>query len=455
MQEIKKTDVSVNAHEVLSNPSNPYYRGLVQPTVTKLLSERKANVRELSDRGESQGNLGSLGPCKFEDVRTFLSRAISDAKAKIIENKTKEVKREYGMIKRKNDLYEGGSFSSVISIGDIHGDLIALLAILLFMKVIDAHGNFTAPPGTCVVLLGDVIDKSGRMDALGESISLDSSHNPREEIDIFQYLYALGNIAKQNGDGDVIILLGNHEIARMLPDLPGYDKYSSYHSKLQELPYDGMFKQTWAVGGLFAQFAAYYWPLILQIDNCVFVHGGVNSKILEQINLPDVASMNQVMSEILLGERKITESASTEALLDVLFDRSLSEVEVNETESNRCVTEVKKTFEFLGINYDLGAIFLSHTVQINGIPYFCAGKVWRQDLRLSEGFGLHTTTPIGAIKITQNAQNTLVAIEQVWSNVLENGSQMKIKKSSKIFKNGHMQCKSMNRLIFRHDVYKK
>jgi len=87
----------------------------------------------------------------------------------------------------------------IVGVGDIHGDFDALVAILQQAKLIDARHRWTGRKAT-LVQTGDFLDRGPKS---------------REVMDL---LMALEKQARKKG-GQVIVLLGNHEMMNMTGDL--------------------------------------------------------------------------------------------------------------------------------------------------------------------------------------------------------------------------------------------
>ena len=97
-------------------------------------------------------------------------------------------------------------YKKIFPIGDVHGDLLAFLNMLYSSNIINKNGDWSydGVGPLLVVQLGDALDRK-RIAAVE-----DSSDNPREEINIIEYMYMLSQQAKDNGH-TFISLSGNHE----------------------------------------------------------------------------------------------------------------------------------------------------------------------------------------------------------------------------------------------------
>ena len=125
-----------------------------------------------------------LGPARLnEDIAGFLSEKQHSAPAVALETFNVE---------------------KVLAIGDVHGDMLALLSALRSEGVVDLDAEWTGG-STFVVQTGDIFDRGGR-----EGKSVNTLLNEYEEIYILQYLYYLDESARKKG-GRVIGLTGNHE----------------------------------------------------------------------------------------------------------------------------------------------------------------------------------------------------------------------------------------------------
>lgn len=92
----------------------------------------------------------------------------------------------------------------VIAIGDVHGDLVALLTTLHSANVINEKGEWTCDD-KIVVLCGDVVDRGGR-------------GKKEQDEDVFEerkLLCYICNMNKNRRGNWMIYLIGNHELMRV------------------------------------------------------------------------------------------------------------------------------------------------------------------------------------------------------------------------------------------------
>ena len=194
------------------------------------------------------GRLGQLGPCVFEPIESFLTR-------ETLQTGQKHTPTTAGI---------------VVGVGDVHGDFLALLSVLYLMELIDSMGTWVGGD-THLVLTGDWVDRTGRG-------SKDTSVNPREEVDIIQYLWAL------KADANVTVCIGNHELATVWLQNHRYRHYREYSNSLQVHGWGGVEnKQSlWSPGGKMALFLAQHCPLIKQVNSFLFMHGGIPQKAVDK-----------------------------------------------------------------------------------------------------------------------------------------------------------------------------
>ena len=209
------------------------------------------------------GRLGTLGPCKFVPIDKFLSKNFARAE-------TARRPRE-----------------RIVSLGDVHGDLAAFLAMLFKGECIDSNG-FWIGKNTHVVQVGDFLDSGGRHDDDGKLISVCGS-NEREELDIMQYAFALDKSARRKR-GSVTLLAGNHELANFKGDF-------QCTTIVSDQGWGGRRKRArWFSRGPESALAQYFirrHPVIITIGSIVFVHGGLGEPCRELAGLRRVRGARQ------------------------------------------------------------------------------------------------------------------------------------------------------------------
>jgi hypothetical protein len=126
-------------------------------------------------------------------------------------------------------------FDTLWAIGDLHGDLTTAIVCLrdlarVARRVVDKRRErvddtvvvpgkweWCAPPRTCVIVLGDVLDRRRAgtklvLDATGRQVGV--GEQPDEEVHLLDLLADLQRQAPAC-DGALIFLLGNHELANL------------------------------------------------------------------------------------------------------------------------------------------------------------------------------------------------------------------------------------------------
>ena len=163
-------------------------------------------------------------------------------------------------------------FERVVAIGDIHGDLDALLRILIGMALINPEGDWIAPQ-TCLVLLGDLNDRGP------------------DSIPVLDAAMQLERLARAN-DAVVYALLGNHE---MLVAEGNFSFFSPVEARAAEsFRYQGRtgLSAIYQGDSLYARWLRQR-PALLKIGRTVFAHGGLGDGCLHYT--PDV--INQTLQD--------------------------------------------------------------------------------------------------------------------------------------------------------------
>ena len=178
----------------------------------------------------------------------------------------------------------------VVAIGDVHGAFDRLTAILTTAGLMDSKGSWSGGK-THLVQLGDIVDRGP---------------DSRKALDLLHHLEGEASRA----GGAVHMLLGNHEVARILGDLrfatPGeYAAFTSSDSEELRERYlkttkvtdrDEFLKKTplglLEMRAAFGRRGNYEWVrrlnTVVRINDVVFVHGGISPTVAtlscEQVN---------------------------------------------------------------------------------------------------------------------------------------------------------------------------
>jgi Calcineurin-like phosphoesterase len=259
------------------------------------------------------------------------------------------------------------TFHRVVVVGDHHGDYKQALKSLMIGGVIDEQGRWIGGD-TYLVQLGDILDRGD------------------EEREIIDYYEEIKPQAKAAG-GLVVNLNGNHEIMTayadyryMTPgsceafaDLEGLD---TTRPEFAELLADCKIRAgAFWPGGPYARIIA-EWPMILQLQGSLFVHGGI---------LPDnlaygVDEINEMARAWLLGKGPRNSSMVGGGDGAVDWDRTFSSTSEPPTQEDCLVLDNMLT--------QLGAtrLIVGHSVQ-STINSGCNGAVWRVDVGMAAHYG--------------------------------------------------------------------
>ncbi|MFT5233753.1 MAG: hypothetical protein ACI9UQ_001794 [Candidatus Krumholzibacteriia bacterium] len=254
----------------------------------------------------------------------------------------------------------------IVAIGDVHGDIAATRRALILGGAIDKDDRWIGGD-LIVVQTGDQLDR-------GE--------DEQEILDLFETL----RTASQDSGGAFYALLGNHEIMNAKADLRyvtegGFADFENAtvfdpaDTTLARFPENQRARMAALLPGRpYALMLAERF-LILQIDDNVFVHGGV---------LPHHVAhgIDNINAETQAWLRGLTERPTIIKDGEVpQWTRLYSE----EPDADACeiLSEVLAT---------LGAkrMIMGHTVQENGITSYCDDQAWCIDVGLAARYGGET-----------------------------------------------------------------
>ena len=356
-------------------------------------------------------SLGRLGNCVFKPVEKFLNMVLENDVA--------------GTRHIRTPIILDDPDQQIVAIGDIHGDMLALLGALYLLGVIDENANWNGG-NTVVVQCGDLLDRSGRSSSI-------ATNNVREEVDIVQYLYWLNKAAQENG-GKYIWCLGNHDIARVLwkefegkeiwvedPDqqgsrkkrTPDYRKYIG--NQVEGWGGEKKMKKLFKPGEKMAKYMARYAVFTVQINWFVFMHGGLTIDIVQNVkkslNIRDPRRFFGMINTNVFNTLEFNAPLNP-YVKSIAWNRQYSSPKLspgpgtpgNLRANERCLRDMLVIFAETGLNWHLSAFVVGHSIQKNGTPVFCGGRVWRIDYGMSESFSSGKVPKvIGGLRIYQYA----------------------------------------------------
>lgn len=267
------------------------------------------------------------------------------------------------------DNYEFEKKKRVVVMGDIHGDLRALIYALMKAKVINKKLDWIGKD-TYLVQMGDQVDRACRAPEDFQSMKKKVSDED-SDVKIINFMDSLDKEAKKQG-GRVISLIGNHELMNSMGNLD----YVSERALKNVGGKMARFKQ-FRPGGEVAKILSKR-PALVKIGSWVFVHGGITGDIAKKFSINQI---NNKLSEFFRGENKdfIHDKDFEKLFLDgnsLLWNREYSD-------KNPKCGKLKTALKHLKAKY----LVMGHTPQINGINAKCGGRAWRVDTGMSEAFG--------------------------------------------------------------------
>lgn len=251
----------------------------------------------------------------------------------------------------------------VIALGDLHGDLTATRAALRLAGLIDDKDAWVGGE-TVLVQTGDQLDRGD------------------DEKEIIDLLEALRPQAEAAG-GRVVVLNGNHELMNAHGDLRyvtagGFADFAQYGPAKTDDPALARLPEAlrgravaFRPGGPYALILAQR-PLIAQVGDTIFVHGG----ILPHHAKNGIEHYNAAYAKWLRGEGPL--HASLRSADTPQWIRHYSD----DPDASDCGL-LADTLDMLQAK----RMVVGHTVQKGGASSACDGKVWRIDVGMSAHYG--------------------------------------------------------------------
>ena len=395
----------------------------------KVKCKTREVIQKLMD-ARASGSLGSIGDVAFEPKETFLSRFTS-----------RPVSACPCVIP---------SVDEIIVIGDIHGDLLSFVTALRISDVLDETYRLVPCAHSRVVIqMGDVIDRKVR----SRTDHSTSSSNIREELDLMQMIYFLSLQAAVLGNVTIISLCGNHDVynfggrdARHLKQFSGMEtKYSTPLTDLGFAHADGRPGRSdfFSIGpdSGAAVYMATTRPILMQVGEWLFVHGGLDIKTLQHfahvnerrvrargdlvqllnetyraVMLKDIVALKKLAADCTCPgiKNELAFGVLPRALCELIEYRAQGNFEPNEATCSTSTVNIGTLFE-LGDAWKRGhgGLCVSHTPQVAGVNGTCNRLVFRVDVGLSESFGRKSKTsgyPFQVLRILPSS-NAVHAID--------------------------------------------
>ena len=251
----------------------------------------------------------------------------------------------------------------IIAIGDIHGDWDILIKCLLLANVIhlNKYNKYDwIGSNTVVIQVGDILDSRCRA-----QICHKETPGNNEEL-IYKFLINLNKEAEKVG-GNVLIVLGNHELMNIMGDL----SYASDHAVNAFGGYDNRKKIFQPGIGYWANLLACNANSIIQVGSWLFAHAGLT---IDHV-VDDIDAINVPVRNYILGKQ----SSLNPTIMDFFWHR-------NYERGYSCDDFIKYISQLRGLSAPKGMV-IGHSVQSDGITNICDGKIWKIDIGMSRAFG--------------------------------------------------------------------
>jgi Calcineurin-like phosphoesterase len=274
----------------------------------------------------------------------------------------------------------------IVAVGDLHGDLQATRAALRLASVLSADDHW-AGGKTVVVQTGDQLDRGD------------------DEPEILDLLERLAKQASAAG-GAFHVLNGNHEVMNVQGDFryvtPGgfqdfeHTPPNELHAgEIHGLPAAAQGRGYAFLSGESAAKRLAARPIVIQVGDNVFVHGGLLVSHVRQ----GLGKINRQVQEWMRSPASKPAPAIAMSEQSPLWLRIYSDG----TPQPSACQELASVLQLLGAK----RLVVGHTVQKQGVNSACDGKVWRIDVGLSRSYG----NPPGALEIKGDATRVL-SLEQ-------------------------------------------
>ena len=258
----------------------------------------------------------------------------------------------------------------LVAIGDLHGDVAATKRALRLAGATDEQDRWKGGK-LVVVQTGDQLDRGD------------------DEPDILELLERLEAEAKAAG-GALHVLNGNHEVMNVQGDFryvteDGFHDYaktppSGHEKAIERLPPESRGRASAFLSGGSAARRLAERPVVIQVGDNVFVHGGVREQHIEY----GLGRINRESRQWMQASALAPAPASLTGDESPIWARLYSDG----APSAAACDELSRVLARLNAK----RLVVGHTVQQQGINSACDGKVWRIDVGLSKHYGGNATS---------------------------------------------------------------
>ena len=239
-------------------------------------------------------------------------------------------------------VYEG--IDKLFVIGDVHGEYDRVVKLLKSNKIVNDNGNWTWGKGH-LVFMGDIFDRGSKV------------------TEMFWFIFSLEKQAERDG-GKVHLLLGNHEPMIFKNDL----RYvaNNYYALCENLglSYSALYNEKTVLGNWIRQK-----PAILKINDYVFVHGGIPSRLYE--TKLEIDSVNKIVWQFFNHKEN---SKNTEVRTSILGGKGILWYRGFIPYGERADIIDESTLDKELHVYNAKAFIIGHT-EVDSISTFFHGKV--------------------------------------------------------------------------------
>lgn len=259
----------------------------------------------------------------------------------------------------------------IIAIGDLHGDINAIVKLLIKAGVIDNDYNWIGGT-TKIVQVGDIMDRG------------------REDIRTLLLLLSINKRAREKGGG-IYFIVGNHEMLNLLGEYHYVNPRSTTDKKIR--------KEIMVPGSDVCKYLSNHCYGCLKMGNWVFVHGGLKP---DHLKISSLDNMNWILRKYLRGDK----TYENDSVFKKLYLDTSGLTWTRAYGNPRCtnMTELNEALKMINGKH----MVVAHTPQENGINNSANGKLWRIDTGMSSYYGRANNNRIQALEIINDGHQVKI-----------------------------------------------